>query len=245
MKDLGISKSGALNTVARAKKNGNLISPARGLYIIVPPEHKPFGSIPASELTPLLMEYLHADYYVSLLSAAALYGATHQKPAQFQIITNKRSRHPLSFGLVRLQLLYKKSLKNLPLRDFTVTTGYLKVASPELVVFDLLHYQERSGGLNHIATVLSELVERLTLHDLIQLAEQLDGKAWLQRLGFILEKLGTHDNERAAELSKKLLNHLQDKPLPYVALAPELPKKGYPRIKTWRIIENTTIESDL
>lgn len=45
------------------------MSPASGLYVIVPPEHQAYGCIPAEELIPILMEHLQADYYVALLSA--------------------------------------------------------------------------------------------------------------------------------------------------------------------------------
>ncbi len=223
MEDLQLSKGAAHTAISRLKKQGDLISPAKGFYVIVPPERRPYGSISAQELTPLLMKHLHVPYYVSLLSAAEFYGASHQKPARFQIITNKRINHKLIFGEVVLQVLYKKSLENLPLRDFTVATGYLKVASPELVTYDLFHYPQKSGGLNHIATVLAELVEEINIHDLLKLAEQVSEKAWLQRLGYILEKLGSSDNEKASRLSKGLLKYLKNKTLPFVPLAGELP----------------------
>jgi hypothetical protein len=74
------------------------------------------------------MKYWEADYYVALLSAASFYGATHQKTAHFQIITDRLIKHPLTFGQFQLEIIHKKTLKWLPLQDFTVSTGYLKVA---------------------------------------------------------------------------------------------------------------------
>lgn len=242
--DLNISKRAALSAISRIKKQGDIISPAKGLYIIVPPERQPYGSIAAQELVPILMNYLHADYYVSLLSAAELYGASHQKPQRFQIISNKRIKHPLIFGHIVIEPIFKKSLLNLPLRNFTVASGYLKVASPELVVFDLLHYPTRSGGLNHIATVLTELIENIDSKKLMYLAEQVGEKAWLQRLGFMLEQLDLQRKSTLA-LIETLHNYLQNKSLFFVSLAAELPTAGYPRIKRWHIIENTTLESDV
>ena len=67
MADQGLSKNTALNAIYRLKGHGELISPARGLYVIVPPEHQPHGSIPPQELVPLVMQYLGANYYVALL----------------------------------------------------------------------------------------------------------------------------------------------------------------------------------
>ena len=52
-----------------------------------------------------------------------------------------------------------------------MSTGYLKVATPELVALDLLNYPNHAGGLNHIATVFSELIETLDPVKLINLAK--------------------------------------------------------------------------
>jgi hypothetical protein len=53
---------------------------------------------------------------------------------------------------------------------------------PELVALDL------SGGLNHIATVLSALIEAINKHKIIQLADFIGEKVSLQRLGYILDQ---------------------------------------------------------
>lgn len=243
--DFNVSSNNARVALHRALSQGDLISPARGLYVIVPPECQPYGSIPAEELVPLLMNYLEAEYYVGLLSAAGFYGATHQKVARFQVITNKRIKHPLEFGQVKLEMIYKKKICGLPVQDFTVSTGYLKVASPELVVFDLLNYPLRCGGLNHIATVLSELSLALNLNRLIEFADQTGERAWLQRLGFILEKIDSMDQEKVLQIVDRLQSYLNEKSLSFIPLASEIQKKGFPYIKKWKIIENTDIESDL
>jgi predicted transcriptional regulator of viral defense system len=85
-------------------KDKKIISPVNGLYVIVPAEYKSYGSIPAEELVPIIMRYLEADCYVGLLSAGLFFGATHQKPARFQVITNKRIKHSLEFGSVVIEL---------------------------------------------------------------------------------------------------------------------------------------------
>jgi len=83
------------------------------------------------------MQYLDANYYVALLTAGLFQGATHQKTARFQVISDKRIKHPSVFGDVEINFIYKKSVSGLPTQDFTVSTGYLKVATPELVALDL------------------------------------------------------------------------------------------------------------
>jgi AbiEi antitoxin C-terminal domain len=107
-------------------------------YTLLPPEHKSYGSIPAEELIPIMMKHIDAEYYAALPSAAGFYGASHQKPMVFQIVTNRRIKHSLKFGLVHIKLIHKNSLTGLPIKDFVVSTGYLKVATLELIVIDLL-----------------------------------------------------------------------------------------------------------
>lgn len=245
MADRGLSKNTALNAIHRLKGHGELISPARGLYVIVPPEHQPHGSIPPQELVPLVMQYVGANYYVALLSAGLFHGATHQKPARFQVISDKRIKHPSTFGDVEIDYIYKKSVQELPIQDVTVSTGYLKVATPELVALDLLEYPNHAGGLNHIATVFSELVEVLDPIKLINLAKHTRTEYQLQRIGYILDHIDVMDEPEAETIIHALAHHVQENKPSYLPLASELSKTGCPRCKKWRIIENLEIESDL
>ncbi|MEQ1790196.1 MAG: type IV toxin-antitoxin system AbiEi family antitoxin, partial [Rickettsiales bacterium] len=102
IEQLQVSQGHARVAVHRLLKAGDIISPARGLYVIVPPEHQPHGSIPPQELVPLVMQYVGANYYGALLSAGLYYGAAHQKPARFQVISDKRIKHPSAFGDVEI-----------------------------------------------------------------------------------------------------------------------------------------------
>ncbi|MDX2346256.1 MAG: type IV toxin-antitoxin system AbiEi family antitoxin [Legionella sp.] len=244
--ELEISDSAARSGLYRLKKAKKIISPANGLYVIVPPEYKPYGSIPAEELVPILMQYLKAEYYVGLLSAGLFFGATHQKPARFQVVTNKRIKHSLAFGDVVIELVYKESLDGLPTQDFVVSTGYLKVATPELLVLDLFKYSKKSGGISHIATVLSELAPSIDENKLILLAEKLGEVHQIQRLGFILEKIDVLDDEEKKQKTiDKLAKYLKDSERPFVSLVPYISRTGHPKCEKWKIVENTDFESDL
>lgn len=244
MADQNLSNA-ALNAIYRLRGHGELISPARGLYVIVPPEHQPHGSIPAEELIPLVMKYLNVNYYVALLTAGLFHGATHQKPARFQVISDKRIKHPSTFGDVEIDFIYKKSVLGLPTQDFTVSTGYLKVATSELVALDLLNYPNHAGGLNHIATVFSELIENLDPVKLIKLAKETHNEYQLQRIGYILDHIDVMDEKNAEITISALALHVKGNKPSYLPLASEISKAGYQRCKKWRIIENSEIESDL
>ncbi|HXO87698.1 MAG TPA: type IV toxin-antitoxin system AbiEi family antitoxin [Candidatus Acidoferrales bacterium] len=54
---------------------------------------------------------------------------------------------------------------------------------------DLVGYAGHAGGLNQVATVLSELAERLD-PERLALAARTAPIPWAQRLGFLLEHLG-------------------------------------------------------
>ncbi len=247
MTDLKISPDSAKSSLYRARKTGMIISPAKGLYVIVPPEYRDQGFIPARDLVPILMKYLNLEnhYYVALLSAAQYRGASHQKPGVFQIICDKRIKHPLEFGKVKINCIYKKSVVDLDTTGVTVNTGYLKVSSPEVTTMDLFLYGEHSGGLNHTATVLYELIDAIDPKKLITLAIQSQKLYWVQRLGYILQNIEPSNTRKVNLILDHLLNYLKIRSPRFIPLAPELPIDNSPRSKKWMIIENTSIESDL
>lgn len=240
---LGISQNAFNCGIYRLKKSGDIVSPAQHLYVIVPAEYQTIGCIPAPELLPILMKHWNLPYYVCLLSAAQYHGASHQKPQIFQVMTNKQIKM-LHCGQLRIEFIYKKSLENLPTQTITVKTGYLVTSTPELTIMDLLQYPNQVGGLNHIATVLSELIENVNLDALIKLINTSQEKAWVQRLGYILENIETMDTEKQQNMIA-ILQETLVKPSTPIPLATELPVKGCPRNLRWMIVENTTIESDL
>jgi predicted transcriptional regulator of viral defense system len=245
MADMGLSKNAALNAIYRIKDHGELISPLKGLYVIVPPEHKLHGCIPAEELIPIIMKHLGAEYYVALLSAAGFYGADHQKIFKFQVITNARITHPWEFGQIKIEAIRKKELSTLPTQNFTVSTGYLKVAAPELVALDLLEYIYRCGGLNNVATVFSELIENLQADKLIKLATDTSTVYQLQRIGYILDNIDLMDEKLADNIIAKLADYVSENRPKYLPLSSKIPKNKFPRCKKWRIVINVEIESDL
>lgn len=245
LKTFDVPRGNARVALHRLMRSGDIVSPARGFYVIVPPEYQAYGCIPAEQLVPLLMSYLHAEYYVALLSAGIFYGASHQKPGAFQVISNRRFKKPISLGDVKIDFIYKKDLVDLPIHNKSVDTGYLRIASPELVAIDLLQYPSHAGGVNHIATVFSELVEDLNLQSLIELAIQTDSIYQLQRIGYILEKIDTMEETNKESIILGLTEFLAINAKSYIPIAPEVKIKGSKRSKKWKIIENADIESDL
>lgn len=218
-----------------------LATPAKGFYVIVPPEYQILGCLPAEYFVPYLMEYWQCPYYAGLLTAASYHGASHQAVQVFQVMIGGRSRPQIMCGKVKISFIANRHLDKTPVQTIPTDKSMLKVSTPEGTAMDLLNYPGQSGGLNHIATVLAELQENMKPKNLLSLAESQKTLAWKQRLGYLLEIVEAP--ELAAVLRKYLV---QQKRIDYIPLMPGLEKSAKTsRNSTWKIIENATVESDI
>lgn len=240
---LGISKNALHCAIYKLKKKKEIVSPADNFYVIVPPEYYSLGCLPAEELLPLLMRHWNVKYYVCGLSAALYHGAAHQKPQVFQVMTHHLLKN-IKCGKISISFFYKKKLSPLQIEKRTVKTGFLPIASPELTALDLLTNRRLSGGLNHAATVLSELIEVIQPDQLMKIIESAKEHAWWQRLGYILEHIDVIESEMLKKTIKILRKYAKQQQLNWVPLAPELPTRGAARDEFWKIIANIIIETD-
>lgn len=129
----------------------------------IPPEYRALGCLPADQLLVPLMRHINAPYYVCLLSAAEFHGAAHQRPQITQVMVSKRIRS-IRCGGVIIKFIYKKEMSHIPMQSINARTGYLMISTPEATAMDLLLYPKQSGGVNHIATILTELIEATRQH---------------------------------------------------------------------------------
>ena len=103
----GVSPAAAKLALLRLAKQRLVASPARGFYVIVPPEYKRLGCLPADQFIPQLMERLGLPYYAGLLTAAQYHGAAHHRPQEFQVVLPK-NRRPIACGAVRVAFVARK-----------------------------------------------------------------------------------------------------------------------------------------
>jgi predicted transcriptional regulator of viral defense system len=243
LKAMNITREELAAAVLRLKKKGYLVKPYRDLYVPIPPEYRSLGCLPADQLLPPLMRHINTSYYVCLLSAAAFHGAAHQRPQITQVMVAKRIR-PIRCGSVVIKFIYKKELNHVPTQLINVRTGYLTVSSPEATAMDLLLYLKQSGGINHIATILTELIEAIDPENVLQLANSSNEIVWVQRLGFLLETIEPLEKNNR-DMAVKLLSEYIHKIAPAYAMIVPGKIKGFPRNEKWRVIVNTEIESDI
>lgn len=223
----------------RQKSKGKLIDPIRGFYVIIPPEYQKAGSLPPEQFIDDLMHYLQACYYVALLSAAELYGAAHQKPQVFQVVTNQK-RRDIRCGNFRISFITKLNIKQMPTQQFKTPRGYYSVSSPEVTAMDLVLYSKHGAGINNVLTVLVELAEKIDIKKLLQLVYISKEVAWIQRLGYMLDFI---DKKK---LSNKLHNGLKDIKLQKHYLLPNYQTKQNVKLdKKWQLLVNAKLEADL
>ena len=237
-KALGVSRKASIMALARLTHKGLVVSPAKQFYLIIPPEYMSLGCLPPDQFIPHLMKYWELPYYVTLLSAAEYYGAGHQKSQYFQVMTTI-NKPDLYCGHVQVRFIKKKIINTTPIKTFNTSRSVVRVSSPEATMMDLINYPRQSGGLNHVATVLSELVESIDAEKLIQLAKESTSLAWIQRLGYLLQVI---DDEKLTLLLK---DELKGKKARIVPLDTNKSITGYPRDPEWRVAINMKIESDL
>src|SRR5262245_48654322 len=209
---LGVSANAAKLALNRLARKGLVASPARGFYVIVPPEYRSRGCLPAEQFIPALMERLKLPYYVSLLSAAEYHGAAHQRPQALQVFLEDK-RRPLVCGKVRVMFLVRKQLRAVPVQSVNTPRGALTVSTPEATALDLVGYEQQAGGLNLVATVLSELAEKIDAGKLAK-ASVAAPIVWAQRLGYLLEQVG------AADKASALKDHVRARAQKATPLAP-------------------------
>jgi len=224
--------------LSRLKKKGEIASPVRGYYIIIPLEYRSLGSLPPDHFIPDLMKFLNIPYYVGLLSAAACYGAAHQQPQSFQVMLPIAKRD-LTIGKVRVTFHKNKYLRQCPIININTPMSILSVSSPEATALDLIAYPKASAGFSNILTVLSELVEKMEVNELDKVLNTKREAPVLQRLGYLVELLGL--DSFTTIILKHLRNHCFEK----AVLNPSNPSKKGDFSKRWKLIINEQIESDL
>ena len=203
VRHLGISPGAFLDAAERLQRRGHLLTMRRGFYVVVPPQYLSWGAPPPSWYIDDLMRQEGHPYYVGLLSAAELHGASHQAVMEFQVVTRKRMPE-LQVGRSRIAFSYRKDMTAVAagIADRKTDTGRMRISAVELTVLDLLRYPHTAGGIDHIATVLSDLSGKVNPDKLGLLSGSFE-RPVVQRLGHLLERLGHRD--RTAPMFQRLL----------------------------------------
>jgi predicted transcriptional regulator of viral defense system len=233
----GRTKLAVRQALYNLKRQGRIVAPRSGFYVIVPLEYRSAGNPPVSWFIDDLMKKSGRSYYVGILSAAALHGAAHQQAMVFQVVTDRSSRS-MRAGRFRVEFHVNRMADKIPVVEMQTETGSMRVSAPEATSFDLVRYARAAGGLNNAATVLKELSDKIrpdTLAGLVPLYALSDA----QRLGYLLDLVGK------SRLTESLWNAVSRRKPPHVPLAVGKPVAHHAVNPRWRVIINDTVEADL
>jgi predicted transcriptional regulator of viral defense system len=234
--ELGTSRDAVKLALNRLRRKGEIASPGRGLYVIVPPEYRSLGCLPADQFIPDMMRQAKAPYYAGLLSAAQYHGAAHHRPQEFQVMVGK-ARRPIECGKVRIIFHVRKRIGEVPTQDINTPRGTVTVSTPDATAFDLIGYEANIGGLDAVATILAELAEKLDGDKLAAIAPTVP-LPWVQRLGYLLERIG--EAPKAKLLKECVRKHARES----TALVPSAPIAGRQRDRDWKLIVNADVEAE-
>ena len=243
--ELGVGHRSFLDASERLQRSGKLLRPRQGFYVVVPPQYAGWGAPPPTWFIDALMHWEDESYYVALLKAAELHGATHQAVMQFQVVCGKRLPE-IRAGRNLIVFYFRRAMEP-PLagvEDRKTDTGTMKISSAALTALDLLRYPQASGGIDNVATVLAELAPAVQPDELASLSGRVQ-QSVAQRLGYLLDCIG------ADRLAKPMLDALRSKaPLRWTELerdarAPDFATDAPLRDAKWRIVANRLPEPDL
>jgi predicted transcriptional regulator of viral defense system len=236
-KALGVSADATKQALSRLAQQKLISSPAKGFYVVVPPEYRSLGCLPADQFIAALMERSGLRYYAGLLSAAQFHGAAHHRPQEFQVLLEK-PRRPIQCGQVRVAFIVRKHLENVAVQAFNTPRGTIQVSTPEATAMDLVGYYRHAGGLDQVATILGELSERINPDKLVAAAKTAP-VPWAQRLGYLLELVG------ASGHTASLKNYVRNEAREPVPLLPGAKNRKAHRDAGWKLIVNAEVEAEV
>jgi predicted transcriptional regulator of viral defense system len=134
--------------------------------------------------------------------------------------------------------MVRRCIHDVPVQSFNTPRGTVLVSTPEATALDLVGYQHKAGGLDLVATVLSELAERIDPEKLSAAAATAP-VPWAQRLGYLLERVGAAD--KASGLKPYVRVHAHES----TPLLPGAPHRDTARDEGWKLYVNAEVEAEL
>lgn len=237
------SEGAVKKSLNRLSVKGNVVSIHKGYYLIIPPQYASRGVLPPPTYLDAFMNFLKRPYYVGLLNAASFYGAAHQQPQEFFVLTNFPVLRPTVKKGIKVNYISKGKISDKFLESRKTESGYLKISSPELTAADLVQFEKRIGGLSRVATVLSELSEEIKLEKINKTFLKEIPTTAIQRLGYLLEKVV---NQK--EIADHLYNESKKIGVRFFRISLKTSGKKSKKFlidERWNVIINIEIDPDL
>lgn len=234
-KKFNVSEKALLQNIYRLKSKKLLAQVRKEFYVIIPPQYLNRGMIPPTLFIDDMMKHLDKDYYVGLFSAAALHGAGHQQPMEFQVVTKKPALREIKNQKLSISFFIKKEWDRDQITEKKSEAGYFHVSTPEMTAFDLVSYHKNMGGLNRIIPILEDLAEEIK-PSLLTKAARGQKLTTIQRLGYLFKTLG---NDSFSHSLYKIIGEKKVKEIP-LSLSHE--NRDGDIDNQWKLIINTKLD---
>lgn len=233
-----VSDEAIRRKINRLKNDRKIAIVRKDFYVVLPPESMASGSLSPYLYIDDLMKELNRKYYLALYSAAALHGAAHQQPMEYQIIVESPLRKINQENIV-LNFFVRKEWDSSTIIQKQSAAGYFNVSTPELTALDFMAFNGKIGGISRILPILNELAEIINAKDMYEVAKIYPQTSALQRLGYLFsEAIDRQD------LALSIQRALKNKTTQNILLSISSPKRKNIN-REWKVDVNLELNNEL
>jgi hypothetical protein len=233
--ECGRSAEAVKKALQRLARRQRVVKIKNYFYVIVPLEYLRAGGPPPPWFIDDLMKAMERPYYVGLLTAAGIHGASHQQPQEFQVLTDRPVR-PLPVGRTTIRFFTNKRAANTATQSVKTPTGAMRVSTTEATAFDLVRFAKAAGQIDNVATVLVDLVPALDPKGMLKVVRARGDIPNAQRLGYLLERA------RGRPQAKAIHEWLERQSPRAVPLRPGRTAAGAEEDRRWRVLVSGPVE---
>jgi predicted transcriptional regulator of viral defense system len=234
------TKVATIRELSRLVAKNEIVSLRQGFYLIIPPRYMGMQKLPIQLYCEKLFGKLNRHYYLAFYTAAKFHGASHQQTQRDYVITEAPKLLDISKNNIDIRFFTTNLWPVKNIEHKKSDAGVFNISSPALTAVDLIHYQTKLGGMNRMFAVIEELAEEINENDLVELLSWYPNQSALQRLGFLLDEIGT-----SPKLANKIFQKSTQTPFYPVLLSPSPTAKPGAVGNRWKVSVNINLESDL
>ena len=234
---IGVPSNQVPQRMMALRRKDRIVSPARGLWVPVPPEYRTWGAPNPTVYIDEMMAYMGCDYLVGWLASAALLGAAHHAPQVFQVAVSRNVR-ARTVGRSRLEFLTRSDVAKMTQAAPSPARSKAKVASAGTTMLMVAEDVAVAGGIGNVANIAIELAEAQPAYiDGLMADAPLFSDAASRRLGWILDTFAGGAPEALARRCAALAGSPS-------FLSPSDGRRG--RLSSrWNLIVNAEVEPDV
>ena len=225
----------ARNLLVAMAKRGALFRFGRGKFAVLPPDvlydRKSYTADPYVVVDAIMKG---EQYYVAYGSAAHLHGVATQLPFTVSVAILGQ-RRPINLGGAQIRFVSVRKARLFGIEEREYFGSSIRVSDLAKTVVDCVDRSDLVGGIDEATRIAAEALGRMDLARLVDYSEKMERQALVQRLGFVLEKLGGAGYDVSGSVLERL-ERLVRKSYAY-PLDPARRKKG--RLSpSWHVYEN-------